>query len=98
MFKSAMFMAFGAVLTIAPPVHAQSRPNTLSMSCAQAQALVISRGVIVLGTGPQAYERYVSGPKFCNREEEARPAWAPTADNAQCYIGRRCVEVDFPED
>jgi hypothetical protein len=75
-------------------VHAQGRPDSLSMTCAQAQALVRSSGAIVIGSGPILYERYVTGSNFCNPEEEARPAWTPTADVRQCMIGYRCVEVD----
>ena len=73
---------------------AQERPDSLSMTCAQAQSLVPRYGAIVIGTGPYLYDRYVLGQSFCNREEEARPAWVETLDQSQCMIGQRCIAVD----
>ena len=53
------------VLGIAADAAAQPRPNTLQMSCREARALVVSHGAIVLGTGPNRYERYVRDQSFC---------------------------------
>ena len=81
-----------SVLIAAPAAQAQGRPNTVNMSCAQAQALVQRSGAIVLGTGGQTYDRYVSSRAYCTPSEITKPAWAPTADTAQCLIGFRCEE------
>ena len=59
------WLAVLVVLGIAADAAAQPRPNTLQMSCRQAQALVVSHGAIVLGTGPNRYERYVRDQSFC---------------------------------
>lgn len=72
---------------------AQTRPVTLGMSCARANALVTRQGAIVLGTGPYTYDRYVSSQAFCLSTEFARPAWVPTADTPQCFIGYTCVSA-----
>src|SRR5688572_7911596 len=68
---------------------AQARPSTLSMSCAQASALVASRGAILLSTGRHTYDRFVAGRRFCSLGEYADPAWAPTA-SGQCRLGYIC--------
>lgn len=75
--------------------RAQSRPSTLGMTCAQARGVVGTRGGIVLGTGGYTYDRFVSDARFCLNTETIRPAWAPTRDSPQCFIGYTCVEADY---
>lgn len=70
---------------------AQPRPQTPGMGCSQAKYLVASRGAIVLSTGQHTYDRYVSSQAFCLSGEFARPAWVPTADTPQCFVGYTCV-------
>ncbi|MFN3890508.1 MAG: hypothetical protein ACK4MV_08930 [Beijerinckiaceae bacterium] len=79
-----------AALGIAGAAVAQSRPSTTSMTCAQAQAAVQGAGVIVLGTGGQSYDRFVSNESFCTSQEIGKPVWGPTRDNPQCFIGLVC--------
>ena len=74
---------------------AQSRPSTLTMSCAQAGSVVASRGAVVLSTGQHTYDRYVSRRKFCEINETVQPVWVPTADARQCLIGYRCIDTDL---
>ena len=75
---------------------AQSRPLILRMSCSQAKFLVTSRGAIVLSTGQYTYDRYVSSQASCLSGQFTRPAWVPTADTPQCFVGYTCV--DSPPD
>jgi hypothetical protein len=70
---------------------AQGRPNTLTMSCAAAKNLVTRQHAIVLGTGPDIYDRYVASQGFCQSDEVGRAAFVASADNAQCFIGFYCV-------
>jgi hypothetical protein len=83
--------ATAVVALLATAANAQPRPSTLTMSCAQARALVASRGAIVLGTGPYTYDRYVAHQGFCPRDQITEPAYERTLDSPQCYIGSRCV-------
>jgi hypothetical protein len=69
---------------------AQGRPDALRLSCAQAQAVVLSQGAVVIGTGPYIYDRYVSGAQFCLRPQVTEPAWISTADTGQCFVGYVC--------
>lgn len=69
---------------------AQGRPTTTALNCAQAARIVASQGAIVMNTAPYVYDRYVSGGNFCQVMESTEPAWVPTADNPQCFIGYRC--------
>jgi hypothetical protein len=62
------------------------------MTCAQAQALVQSRGSVVLSTGPRRFDRYVAGPiGFCEQSEYAYRRSVPTAGNPVCPIGYVCT-------
>jgi hypothetical protein len=93
-----LLLALAATLVAADAgtrASAQSRPSTLAMSCAQTARLVGSRGAIVMNTGPNTYDRYVSNRNFCEINEVLEPIWAPTADNPQCFIGYRCRDSDL---
>jgi hypothetical protein len=82
-----------ACLMLASQAMAQSRPSTLRMACRSAAGLVTQRGAIVLSTGRDLYDRYVSGEGYCPAGLYARPAFVPTADNPQCYIGFYCTSA-----
>lgn len=73
--------------------HAQGRPSTLSMTCAQAQQMVVRSGAAVLSTGPTTYDRFVRDRSFCMPDESTEPTWAPTRDSAQCMVGYRCERL-----
>ncbi len=85
-------LLLAASTVIATGALAQPRPLTPLMSCGQASQLVASRGAIVLGTGRYTYDRYVSSQAFCLRTEYVRPAWVPTADAPQCFVGYTCTD------
>ncbi len=71
-------------------VAAQNHPDTLRMTCAAAADVVRRAGAVVLQSGPNIYDRYVSAQNFCAREEIMKPQWVPAADTAQCFIGYVC--------
>ncbi len=71
---------------------AQARHDSLGMSCSQANALVRSHGGIVIGTGPDIYDRFVAGCSFCPDMSYLQPAWIKTRDNPQCNVGYRCLD------
>jgi hypothetical protein len=79
-----------ALLATVTSAVAQPRPSTLAMSCGQAASLVASAGGIVLGTGGFTYDRFVAHRGFCLRTESDEPAWVPTFDTPQCFVGYRC--------
>ena len=63
-----------------------------AVPCRAAAALVAARGAVVLGTGPHTYERIVLHGGLCKVEETTAPAWEPTADNPQWFVGYRCKD------
>ncbi|MDQ0513079.1 hypothetical protein [Ancylobacter amanitiformis] len=76
-----------------PAAFAQSMPNSLNMSCAAASALVRERGAVVIGTGPNLFDRYVANQGYCSAQEQvAAPSWIQTRDQSQCFVGYRCRE------
>ena len=78
------------LVILASAAHAQSRPNSLTMSCAALGRLVQQQGTVLLGTGTFSYDRYVSSGSSCGPAERPDPAWIPSADNQQCFVGYRC--------
>ena len=74
----------------ARPVEAQARPDTLALSCEEAAGLVTRSGAIVLGTGPNIYDRYVSQIRYCSGAEQLKAEWVKTRDNPQCFVGYTC--------
>lgn len=81
----------GVTLANAP---AQARPNTRNMTCASAAALVQSRGAIVLSTGANTFDRYVSNIRYCSGAEQLQPEWVRTSDSNQCFVGYTCFVPD----
>ena len=89
LFNAVLFIAAIASVTT-EHAAAQGRPDTNRMTCAAAQALVTGQGAIVLGTGPSLFDRYVSSRAYCASGDLTEPAFVPTADNRQCWIGHTC--------
>jgi len=71
---------------------------TTSMSCGQARAVVARHGGVVLYTGQHTYDRYVANRSFCEPSQITKPAWVPTRDVAQCYVGGTCIDPDSDRD
>ena len=96
-------MALACVMVLVPSISAalalsavsavaQSRPQSPRMTCAQAAGMVFQRGAIVLGTGGYTYDRFVRDRSFCEITEVTKPAFAPTLDKPQCFVGYTCIE------
>lgn len=97
MLGKTFWIVGGGFLALVTGAQAQGMPNSLSMSCNQARALVERSGAVVMATGATEFDRYVSRRSFCARDQELRSSFVRTADNPQCYIGDRCVDVDFKD-
>lgn len=69
---------------------AQPRPFSPAMPCGQTSELVQAYGAVVVQTTPTTYERYVSGSQHCVLGEIPEPAWVPSLDTPQCFVGYRC--------
>lgn len=80
------------------PAHAQRRPDSLTMSCAAAKSLVDRAGAVVMQSGPNIYDRYVSHGGHCTLSEETIPAFVPSADSRACFAGYTCREKEDVND
>ena len=78
-------------ILVASMNFAQAMPNSLAMSCSAARGLVQQNGAIVIGTGPNLYDRFVTNTGYCESNQRSEPAWIATADQSQCLVGRRCI-------
>jgi hypothetical protein len=83
-------LLFVPFVILASTAQAQSRPNSLTMSCAAVGRLVEQQGTVLLGTGTFSYDRYVSSGNSCGPAERPDPAWVRSADSQQCFVGYRC--------
>ncbi len=79
-----------ALAALVPTVAEAARPDLRRMSCAQAQAMVAQRGAVVMTTGQYTYQRFVAGPRWCDRWEVVRPEVARTRDTQSCVVGYIC--------
>ena len=77
---------------ISAPAFAQGRPDSLALTCAAAQETVRRAGGIVVGTGPNLYDRYVADRRFCEPTQALRRSFVQTRDASACFIGYRCYE------
>ncbi|SDU20364.1 hypothetical protein [Stappia sp. ES.058] len=78
------------LLALAPSAAEAARPDLRRMTCAQAQTMVAQRGAVVMTTGQYTYERFVNGPRWCDRWEVVRPEVARTRDAQSCVVGYIC--------
>ncbi|MFG1463506.1 hypothetical protein V5F77_11465 [Xanthobacter sp. DSM 24535] len=69
-----------------------SGPASVNMSCVQANALVTKAGGTVLNTGGLTYDRYVRDRSFCTYFDVTKPAFVPTRDVKQCFVGYTCID------
>src|SRR5262245_6606198 len=91
MTKTCLMVSMLLAIAISPAT-AQGRLSVTTMSCESAQATIANAAAIVLGTGPSTYDRFVATQGYCTNDEFTEPAFAPTANNPQCFIGYRCRE------
>jgi hypothetical protein len=79
-----------ALTLMATSATAQTRLSTINRPCVASQQLVYNRGSVVLGTGGYTYDRFVRDRSFCEFNEYTSPAFVPSLDTPQCFVGFRC--------
>jgi hypothetical protein len=82
-----------ALICVASP--ALARPDTRTMTCAQARTYVQQNKAIVMSTGQNTYTRIVSGQGSCAPGQTTKRLLAPTIDNPKCQVGYECRDVLF---
>lgn len=85
-----------ALIFLSTGALAQVGPSTTGRPCADDRGLVSSRGAIVLSTGQYTYGRFVRDARYCQVDQYPQPAYVPSDDNPQCFVGYRCA--DGPDD
>src|SRR5215211_8377148 len=81
------------VLTLlATAATAQGGPPTSQRTCGANRQLVLKEGAVVLDTGPSTYARFVRSGAECLVDQFPEPAWVPSSNNPQCFIGYRCKD------
>jgi len=89
-FLNTVFCIAAISSVMAEHAAAQARHDTNRVTCATAQAVVMKAGAVVLGTGPSLFDRYVSSRAYCTSGDLTEPAFVPTGDNRQCWVGYTC--------
>lgn len=94
-----MLLAIGLSL-VSLQAHAISRYNSLSMSCARAQAVVRQEGAAILryhstrNPNLPLYDRYVANGGYCQIDEYAKVDYVPTSDAANCPV-LKCEQFSY---
>lgn len=78
------------LMAAASPALAQSRLDSLTSSCQTARRAVQDGGAVIIGTGRFVYDRFVRDQSYCPLSQITEPAWLPTANDPQCFVGYRC--------
>lgn len=73
-------------------VAAQSVGDTLKLTCADARKQVTAKNAVVIHTGANRFDRYVSSVRFCGTDDQGHVAMVRTRDNPLCFIGYTCDE------
>lgn len=88
---AARTLSLGLALAVLPAA-AQERPLTRLMTCEAVKRLVARERRIVLATSETAYETVYFESGACRNEVSGRPAFEPTLDDPNCFVGYRCVQ------
>jgi hypothetical protein len=81
-----------ALASVATVATAQVGPPTSQRTCGANRQLVMREGAVVLETGPSTYARFVRSGTQCLVDQFPEPAWVPSSNNPQCFIGYRCKD------
>ncbi|MEM5501742.1 hypothetical protein WNY59_09080 [Ahrensia kielensis] len=79
-------------LALTTPAFAIERVDTPQTTCANIQNILNRDGAAILRYPSKRvanytlYDRYVSGDRFCKRDERAEPALVPSKDRANCHV------------
>lgn len=86
-------LAISAILLVALAGQAMAaRPDSRTMTCAQARGLIAQYGSVVMTTGQYTYDRIVHNRGFCGPSQETRLKVVPTYDDPRCRVGYICEE------
>jgi hypothetical protein len=78
-----------AVLCVFALISAgHARPDARTMTCSQIQALLDREGAVVISTGPNTFDLFVSGQAGCSGTEVARATSIAASDTSQCQVYR----------
>jgi hypothetical protein len=92
--KGRMMKRFGltlvALVATSSGGFAEIRPFTPSLACRTIAKAVAAGGGVWLSTGRGRFDRYVANQSECARKEQITPAWVPSADNSNCFVGYTC--------
>ncbi|MGO4706634.1 hypothetical protein AB4072_12765 [Microvirga sp. 2MCAF38] len=79
-----------ALVLVTTTAIAQVGPPTSQRPCSANRQLVMKDGAVVLDTGPNTFARFVKSGAECQVDQFPEPAWVPSSNNPQCFIGYRC--------
>jgi hypothetical protein len=85
-------LTFSVLALAATAAAAQVGPPTSQRTCGANRQLVMKEGAVVLDTGPSTYARFVRNGSECLVDQFPEPAWVPSSNNPQCFIGYRCKD------
>ena len=85
-------LAISALALTATVAAAQVGPPTSQRTCGANRQLVMKEGAVVLDTSPSTYARFVRSGAECLVDQFPEPAWVPSSNNPQCFIGYRCKD------
>lgn len=93
MRRTKIAATFATLIVSTSLASAGGRPDTRSMTCAQAQSFVQQNGAVVMATGDYTFDRFVTTQAYCLLEETAKIIYAPTLDAAECPVAFYCKDV-----
>ena len=85
-------LAICVLALTATAAASQIGPPTSQRTCGANRQLVMKEGAVVLDTGPSTYARFVKNGSACLVDQFPEPAWVPSSNNPQCFIGYRCKD------
>lgn len=83
------FISILVLSTTNVTVFAQERIDSGTLNCSALQKIIVQRGQVLV-THSGSYDRAVSNPGFCMRDEIVRALVIPAEDSRSCSAGYYC--------
>lgn len=84
--RNLVVVGVSALAVLSTATASLARPDARKMSCHQTRALINEEGAVVITTGANTYERFVSSNRFCFHPEVRHVTYISTKDTSQCPV------------
>ncbi|MFG1464961.1 hypothetical protein V5F77_18930 [Xanthobacter sp. DSM 24535] len=89
-WNALLAVCLGGMLLASAFTSARAGEISPPLNCAEAASIIARSGAAIIRNSPTTYDRYVRDGSFCGPDGATTPAFVPTWDNPDCFVGYSC--------